>query len=186
MPSDEEILQKIIEFADESHDQQIRRYTGDRYIVHPVRVMELCRKYNDNISVLSAAILHDVLEDTPVTRDELELFLLQMLPEDNARFTLELVEQLTDEFVKDKYPKWNRRKRKNKEAERLAAASAEAQTIKYADIIDNAPEITEKDPEFAERFLRECRALVKMMKKGNPLLREKAFDTVNNCLSQLE
>jgi uncharacterized protein with gpF-like domain len=56
--------------------------------------------------------------------------------------------------------------------------SAEAQTIKYADIIDNASEIVEHDPDFAPVFLRECKALVKKMEKGNKELREKAIQVV--------
>jgi hypothetical protein len=62
--------------------------------------------------------------------------------------------------------------------------SAEAQTVKYADIIDNAPEITEKEPEFAERYLRECLALLNKMENGNAALRKRALQMVNDCLRQ--
>jgi (p)ppGpp synthase/HD superfamily hydrolase len=65
MQGREKILQEIIQFADLAHGKQVRRYTSERYIVHPVRVMETCRQYTNDISVLAAAILHDVLEDTP-------------------------------------------------------------------------------------------------------------------------
>ncbi|WP_297333190.1 hypothetical protein [Flavobacterium sp.] len=39
----EEILHRIREYADDAHGSQMRKYTPERYIVHPVRVMEtLC------------------------------------------------------------------------------------------------------------------------------------------------
>jgi (p)ppGpp synthase/HD superfamily hydrolase len=185
MTTEEQILQEVIAFADRAHDQQMRRYAGDRYIVHPIRVMETCRQYDNDITVLSAAILHDVLEDTPVSKDKLQTFLQKVMDPLQADRTLQLVRELTDVYVKEDYPKLNRTKRKIKEAERMSAVSAEAQTIKYADIIDNAPEIAEQDPDFAGRFLSECRALLKRMKKGNADLHKRAVKTVNDAMHQL-
>jgi guanosine-3',5'-bis(diphosphate) 3'-pyrophosphohydrolase len=91
---------------------------------------------------------------------------------------------LTDVYIKAEYPKWNRRKRKDKEAARLANTSAEAQTVKYADIIDNAPEIAEKDPDFAKRFLPEYRALLRKITRGNAELHAIAVETVNSHLEK--
>lgn len=181
----EALLQQIIVFADKSHGEQMRRYEPDRYIVHPVRVMETCKEYTDDITVLAAALLHDVLEDTPVTKEELYTFLTTLMTEDQANKTIHLVEELTDVYIKSDYPQLNRRKRKNKEADRLEKTSAEAQTIKYADIIDNAPEIAEKDVDFAKRFLPEYRALLKRITKGNADLYKRAIETVNKCIARL-
>ncbi|MGN6567929.1 MAG: hypothetical protein ACTHJ0_08255 [Flavipsychrobacter sp.] len=36
-------LEEVIAFADKAHGSQMRKYTPERYIVHPIRVMELCR-----------------------------------------------------------------------------------------------------------------------------------------------
>ena len=186
MTNEENVLQQITAFADRCHDKQIRRYTGDRYIVHPVRVMEICREFTNDITILTAAILHDVLEDTTTTKDEIMTFLQSLLSPEQATLSLKFVLELTDVYVKENYPEWNRRKRKNMEVERMGLISPEAQTIKYADIIDNAPEITEEEPDFAERYLRECLALLNKMEKGNNDLRKRAIETVNNCLSQLK
>src|SRR5437868_1903609 len=114
------ILQEIKEFADKAHGEQMRKYTSDRYIVHPVRVMEICKEYTHDIAILAAAILHDVLEDTPVTEKELHDFLSTLLDHDTTNRTVKLVVELTDEYIKDKYPQWNRSKRKVKERERMA------------------------------------------------------------------
>jgi (p)ppGpp synthase/HD superfamily hydrolase len=178
------ILAAITTFADKAHGNQMRRYSPERYIVHPIRVMETCKRYTNDISILGAALLHDVLEDTPVTKEEMKTFLLTLMNEEAATKTINLVEELTDVYIKEKYPKWNRKKRKRKECERLEKTSAEAQTIKYADIIDNAPEITEKDPDFAKIFIPEYKKLLRKITKGNPELYEKAKELVNNCIPQ--
>ena len=65
------VLDRIKEFADKAHGDQMRKYTGQRYIVHPVEVMQICSKVTSDLSVLSAALLHDILEDTPVTKEEI-------------------------------------------------------------------------------------------------------------------
>ena len=179
------ILEEIKDFADRAHGNQMRRYTPERYIVHPIRVMNTCKEYTNDITILAAALLHDVLEDTAVTKEELQGFLLKLMSEEDAKRTVQLVEELTDVYIKENYPQWNRKKRKIKETERLEKTSAAAQTIKYADIIDNAPEVTEKEPDFAKKFIPEYRALLKRITKGNPVLYEKAKEVVNTCMARL-
>ena len=179
------LLDEVKDFADKAHGNQMRRYTPERYIVHPVRVMKTCKVYSSDITILAAALLHDVLEDTPVKKEELQAFLLKLMSEEEANKTVQLVEELTDIYIKENYPFWNRKNRKIKEAERLEKTSAAAQTIKYADIIDNAPEVTEKEPDFAKKFIPEYKALLKRITKGNPILYENAKEVVNTCMLRL-
>jgi (p)ppGpp synthase/HD superfamily hydrolase len=181
-----EILEKIKHFADAAHNEQMRKYTPERYIVHPVRVMETCSQYTNDITILAAALLHDVLEDTPVTKDEIYEFLITLMSPEQAERTIELVIDLTDVFVKKDYPKFNRRTRKNKELERLEKTSADSQTIKYADIIDNTKEIVSHDRDFASVYLYECRSNLKKLNKGNPELYQLANKTVNECIEKLD
>jgi guanosine-3',5'-bis(diphosphate) 3'-pyrophosphohydrolase len=182
----EEILDKVKDFADKAHGDQTRKYTPERYIVHPIRVMNICREYTDALPVLAASLLHDVLEDTAVTSRDMNQFLVTLLGPQQAARTTKLVEELTDIYTKKNYPNWNRRKRKAKEAERIEKLSPESQTIKYADIIDNCKEIVEYDPEFAGVFIRECRSLLKKMLKGDQELYRIACNTVDECIRRLE
>ena len=178
------VLLKVKEFADKAHGEQRRKYSPERYIVHPERVMQMCSQYTDKLPVLAAALLHDVLEDTPVTQRQIHEFLLTIMTQADVKETLNLVIALTDVFTKAAHPRWNRKKRKAKEAERIQKTSADSQTIKYADIIDNCREIVEHDPDFAKTFLRECRALLKVMPNGNRTLYNEAVETVNRCLQK--
>ena len=181
----DELIQKVTGFASQAHGDQQRKFVDEPYINHLVRVMEICKQYSSDVAILSAALLHDVLEDTTVTREEIKNFLLPLLNEKKAIHTLNLVEELTDIYTKKQYPEWNRRKRKSKEVERLSKTSSEAQTIKYADIIDNSLDIKHAETDFARVFLFECRALLKAMTRGDSRMHERAVETVEHCIDEL-
>lgn len=181
-----EIIQYVKEFADNAHGQQVRKYTGERYIFHPVRVMGMTSEYNNDICVHAAALLHDVLEDTPVTPDQMEKALLHVMSNEEVSKVIQLVVELTDIFVKENYPRLNRKARKEKEAERLSGVSPDAQSIKYSDIIDNVKDIVSQDTDFAKVYVREAKKMLHLMAAGNPQLRERAVKLVDQCLHNLK
>jgi guanosine-3',5'-bis(diphosphate) 3'-pyrophosphohydrolase len=180
-----EILKNIRDYADEAHADQMRKYTPERYIVHPVRVMEMLQSYTSDIAVFAAALLHDVLEDTPRTKEDLAQFLKTLMDDATVERTVNLVIELTDVFITKDYPKWNRRKRKSMELERIMTTSSLAQTIKYADIMDNCNEIVAHDRNFAKVFLYECKRLLDGMDKGDPDLYKKAKEMVDCKIIEL-
>ncbi len=181
----EHILNQIRDFADAAHGSQMRKYTPERYIVHPVRVMETCRNFGGSFEVLAAALLHDVLEDTPVTASKLKDFLLTVTHEASAQTITDLVVDLSDVFVKSAYPTLNRRARKNRELERFVKAQPDAHTVKYADIWDNSLEMVEMDRQFAPRYLSESLAILRTADKGNAKLREIVMKAVEGSLRKL-
>ena len=67
-------IKKAYAFAAEAHKGQ-KRSSGEDYIIHPCAVVEILADFGFDSSTVIAAFLHDVLEDTSVTADELkELF----------------------------------------------------------------------------------------------------------------
>lgn len=69
-----DLLKQAYVVARNAHDGQMRS-SGDPYITHPVAVALNLAQMNLDHETLMAALLHDVIEDTPVTKDELaELF----------------------------------------------------------------------------------------------------------------
>jgi guanosine-3',5'-bis(diphosphate) 3'-pyrophosphohydrolase len=176
------ILEKIKEFAEFAHGNQTRKYSKERYINHPVRVMKMCCEYTQDLPVLAAALLHDVLEDTEVTRPELNKFLTSVMDIGVAAITHHIVVELTDVYIKADYPLLNRRTRRTKEAERLSGVSPEAQTIKYADVIDNVTDISRHDTDFALVYIRESKQLLQQMDRGDPMLYQRAVHTVDEAL----
>jgi guanosine-3',5'-bis(diphosphate) 3'-pyrophosphohydrolase len=178
------ILQQVQEFATNAHGTQRRKFEDAPYYVHLVRVMELCETVTKDMPILAAALLHDTLEDTPVTSRELSEFLQSIMSDNDAKRTHHLVTELTDVYVKARYPQWNRSRRKQQEVMRLSGVSAEAQTIKYADIIDNSRSFAGIDDEFAKVYLKEATTLLNAMTKGNAVLKEKAMETVQGLLNK--
>jgi GTP diphosphokinase / guanosine-3',5'-bis(diphosphate) 3'-diphosphatase len=64
------LVKKAFHFADSAHLGQYRQ-SGEPYITHPVAVAELCASWRLDASSIMAAILHDVIEDTGCTQDDL-------------------------------------------------------------------------------------------------------------------
>lgn len=172
-------------FADRAHGSQVRKYTGERYIVHPIRVMETVREYNADVRVLAAALLHDVLEDTPVKDHQIEAALLEVMDAEDAHWIVQRVIELTDIFIKEDFPRMNRSARKQQEVLRLSSTSGEAQTVKYADIIDNVTDIMKQDKDFARVFVHEAKAMLIAMTAGHPQLRARAVSVVDSALQKL-
>ena len=65
------LIHKAIEFAAVRHMGQSRKGTNLPYIVHPMEVMHILTKNGCDDTVVAAGILHDTLEDTDTTYEEL-------------------------------------------------------------------------------------------------------------------
>lgn len=154
------------EFARAAHKDQFRKYKNEPYIEHPIRVTELVRTVPHTREMIYAAYLHDVVEDTPVTIAEIR--------EKFGDKVASYVEELTDVYIKKDFPHLNRKMRKEKEVERLSKISAEAKTIKLADVIDNTRDIVVNDKGFARKYVPEMEALVEALQGGNFKLLMKA------------
>ena len=71
-PTDTEaLLASAFDFAFQLHDGQVRA-SGEPYICHPVAVADLLRDIGASAGVIAAGFLHDVVEDTEVTPEEIE------------------------------------------------------------------------------------------------------------------
>ncbi len=69
-----EVLDKALAYAVQMHSTQTRA-SGDPYIVHPIAVANLLLDIGMDYSTVAAALLHDCIEDTPATSEEItELF----------------------------------------------------------------------------------------------------------------
>lgn len=158
--------EEALKFATIAHAAQQRKYTEEPYIEHLKRVAETVRTVRHTSEMISAAYLHDVVEDTPVTIEEVR--------EKFGEKVASLVHELTDEFIKEDYPHLNRRRRKEKEVERQAQMSPEAKTIKLADVIDNTMDIVRNDKGFARKYVPEMEALTNVLKEGDPELYSRA------------
>lgn len=169
--TDPDLEQRALRFATAAHEaiDQRRRYSGEPYIVHPIAVAAIVRGVPHSPAMIAAAYLHDVVEDTPVSIEEI-----------NDAFGDEvgaLVGWLTDVSTPGD---GNRRLRKQLDLEHTARAPPAAKTVKLADLIDNTLTISAYDPGFWAVYRREKLALLEVLKEGDPTLWERAAARANN------
>ena len=161
-----DVVRKAQVYAQAAHAAvaQKRKYTGEPYIVHPAEVAKIVAAVPGSTpDMVAAAWLHDVVEDTGCTFTDIHMaFGIDIAT---------LVGWLTDVSRPED---GNRAHRKAVDREHSAAAPAEAQTIKLADLISNSRSIMAHDPVFARTYLEEKRLLLAVMTRGDAGLHAEA------------
>ena len=69
--SDSKLIRKVYNYAKAHHEGQLRK-SGEPYIIHPVQVAYILSTLGLDDSTICAALLHDVVEDTEITKQDLE------------------------------------------------------------------------------------------------------------------
>ncbi|MBI4410710.1 MAG: bifunctional (p)ppGpp synthetase/guanosine-3',5'-bis(diphosphate) 3'-pyrophosphohydrolase [Gemmatimonadetes bacterium] len=128
-------LLKALHFAAQKHrDQRRKGREASPYINHPIQVAEILARLGGvaDVALLQGAILHDTIEDTQTTPEELETHF--------GSEVRRLVEEVTDD---KKLPK---QVRKQLQIEHAPHLSDRAKQIKIADKICNVRDITHAPP----------------------------------------
>ena len=123
------VVERAIRYAADAHHGAFRKGNHLPYIIHPMECMMLVMRMTEDVDVIAAAALHDVVEDTPRTLVELE-------KEFGSRIAGLVAMESEDKRVgEDKGLTWKVRKQENLEREK--SASIEAKQIMLADKISN-------------------------------------------------
>lgn len=147
-----------LDFARIHHGEQKRKYTGEPYVTHPIEVAERISKFVQDQDVICAAILHDVVEDTPIKIEKIQ----KTFGDDIACYVWYL--------TKPPVYVGNREVRKRIDRDRLHIAPKYARLIKVFDIWHNSESIQENDPQFWEVFKIEALLLLDSMQAYNLVL----------------
>ncbi len=70
-PPDVALVERAFQFSDSAHRGQFRK-SGEPYITHPLAVASILSQWRLDAQGLAAALLHDVMEDTAITKSEIE------------------------------------------------------------------------------------------------------------------
>jgi len=162
-----DLVKRASDYATRAHQRidHRRKYSKQPYHVHLEAVAKQVAVVSDDPEIIAAAWLHDTVEDTPATLEDIEeLF---------GKPVAELVEELTDI---SRPSDGNRARRKEIDRKHTAQASGRAKTVKLADLIDNCKDITKHDPRFARIYLAEMGRLLDVLKGGNERLYEQALE----------
>ncbi len=153
------MITTALDFAKIAHGGQVRKYTNEPYVAHPIAVAGLVASVTDDEAMFIAAILHDVVEDTATTIETIQgLFGYRV-----AAFVADLTDVSKPEDG-------NRKKRKELDRLHTSKASTSAKTIKLADLIDNTKTIVAFDAKFAKIYMEEKRLLLEVLKGGDETL----------------
>lgn len=157
-------LTKVAVFATWHHRKQKRKYTGDPYINHCKAVADIVASVPHTNEMIYAAWLHDVVEDTDATLEEVK--------QEFGLIVANYVYGLTD---KSQLSDGNREIRKKIDREHLKNACVQIKTIKLADLIDNTRSIVQHDRGFAKVYLYEKSLLLPLLNGGDPTLWYEAY-----------
>ena len=128
-PLDTQLLDRAIVFAVQAHAGTERRGKGFPYIVHPMEAMEIVATMTPDQELLAAAALHDTVEDTDVTIDQIR-----------AEFgdrVASLVEAESDVMVEGVSEEDSWHARKQAAIDRLARAPHDAKMVALGDKLSN-------------------------------------------------
>lgn len=126
---DTNLLDKAMHFAIDAHANTERRGKGFPYIVHPMEAVEIVATITPDQELLAAAVLHDTVEDTDVTVEQIR-----------AQFgdrIAKLVDAESDQFTEGVSEVDSWRGRKQAAIDRLAAASHDAKIVAMGDKLSN-------------------------------------------------
>lgn len=126
---DTSFVDKAIRYAVDAHAGTERRGKGFPYVIHVLEAMEIVATMTSDPELLAAAALHDTVEDTSVTIDDIR--------REFGRKVADLVEAESDRIEpgEDETGCW--RTRKQAAIDRLAAASLDAKTVALGDKLSN-------------------------------------------------
>ncbi len=124
-----DLLDRAIVFAVKAHHNTERRGKGFPYIVHPMEAVEVVATISPDQELLAAAALHDTIEDTDVTVE-------QICAEFGDRVA-NLVHAESDRFVEGLSEAESWRDRKQEAIDRLAAAPHDAKIVALGDKLSN-------------------------------------------------
>ena len=128
-PLDTQLLDRAIVFAVKAHAGTERRGKGFPYIVHPMEAVEIVATMTPDQELLAAAALHDTVEDTSVTIEDIRA---QFGPRVAA-----LVEAESDVFMEGVSEEDSWHARKQAAIDRLARAPHDAKMVALGDKLSN-------------------------------------------------
>lgn len=142
------MIERAVRFAAQAHKGDMRKGSKLPYIIHPIETMMLVAKETNDNDVIAAAVLHDVIEDTEVTLEQLERVFGPRIAE------LVALESENKREDQPKHATWKIRKQENLDREK--DAPVEAKLIMLADKVSNlratAKDIAKNGPNVWEKF----------------------------------
>ena len=166
----EDPILKAIRFAQEKHRGQVRKFSGKPYFIHPDKVAKLVYKYTKSPFLQVAAYLHDTLEDTNTTYQEIQ-----------KEFSTKIADVVTELTSIEK-----EKKKLGKHiylARKMNKMSSDALTIKLCDRLDN---ISDKSSlEFRKKYKKETEYIINNLKRPLNGIQKRILKDIKKVLEKM-
>lgn len=149
---------EAIHFAKKHHEGQFRKFDGLPYFTHPIRVAKIVKQYTEDSDLIIAAYLHDLIEDTKVTK--------RWIKKKFGKRVANIVNELSSDSSKIE--------KMGSKAEYLASKmqkmSLEALLIKLSDRLDNVSDFEAAKINFIINYRAETNYILSKVSRREDLL----------------
>jgi (p)ppGpp synthase/HD superfamily hydrolase len=160
-------LDAIRSFVRNAHDGQERKFSGKPYAVHPIRVGKMIDQEQENRILAAAGFLHDVLEDTDESEEQVRSI--------SNEEVLEIVKRLSHDPDYD---------HKVQAIAHSLEDHEDARLVKLYDRLDNVCHLDQATDEFVVRYTQETRELLNWFQNSGTNPREdNLIDRIKTILS---
>ena len=166
-----EKFDRAVVFATRAHSGQRRRGSNVPYIIHPLEVATIAATLSDDDDIMCAALLHDTVEDTDVTLDEIE--------ENFGPHVRQLVASETENKYRDIDPSLSWKRRKEESLLDLKNANEEEKMLWLSDKLSNMRS-------FFRMYLEEDDELWQHFNMKDPQQQYWYYSTILDYLSDLD
>jgi len=162
------LLKKAKEFDTTKHEGQKRKFGGQPYIVHPEAVADIITKFQGNTKLQIVAWLHDTLEDTNTSIEEL---------------TNEFGAEIINLIIELTTPKSVIKSEKGKYLlDKMNHMSEDALTVKLADRLNNVSDFNIAPDSFVNKYKPETEFILNGLKNLNPI-QQKIADEIKKIIN---
>lgn len=170
------IVKKAKAFSKEKHKDQIRKFEQKPYYIHPKRVAHILYQFKVSRNIgklIAAAYLHDVVEDTDTSIEEIR--------ENFGELVAEVVEELTTDDIKS-----TELGKKEYLVNKMLQMSSYALTLKLADRVDNVNKIQWTPDNFKDKYIKETYYIIEKLSKRRLTKAQKAMiNEIENHLNEI-
>lgn len=170
-----ELEKKAWEFAQNAHKDVLRKFTGDPYFEHVRKVFKLVKKIDTREILGAAALLHDVVEDTEYTIEDIK----REFGNEVAKLVKELTseEDLLDGMGKTEYL-----------LDKMSTMSNDALIIKLCDRLQNLSDHFTASTKFKENYYKQTKYISDKLRIERQLLRPQitVLDLIDGMLEMMD
>lgn len=166
------VINRAIVFATKAHEGQYRKFSNIPYILHPLEVATIIATMTDDADTIAAGLLHDTVEDTPVTPEQIR--------DTFGSHIYQLVMSETEDKMDKRPPEetWMERKQDSL----LILQNTPSKEVKILWLADKLSNLRS----FCRAYQREKSRIWEHLHQKDPKLQEWYYRSILDCIPELK